>query len=222
MAWQTPIFHGNLKSFVSFDVDQLNEGLSSLILHAYQQIEKGDKNLKRSSGGPDTINQAFYDWQIEARGFEQMVNSREGKNLFGHLIPLLHALADSFFSLVGISPEEIEKRSRGLRGWATVHEGGSFHLPHSHPSHSLSGVYYVRTPPDSGEVIFEDGRGPLPPFDNRIRISPVAGDIILFPSWLLHSVMPTIGDETRISIAFNFDGEWEMTSNIQASMDVAF
>jgi hypothetical protein len=35
------------------------------------------------------------------------------------------------------------------------------------------------------------------------RIKPVEGQIVLFPSWLSHSVEPWDGEEERISIALN-------------------
>jgi uncharacterized protein (TIGR02466 family) len=35
-------------------------------------------------------------------------------------------------------------------------------------------------------------------------ITPEAGTMILFPSWLVHAVMPYRGTRPRISIAFNF------------------
>ena len=33
--------------------------------------------------------------------------------------------------------------------------------------------------------------------------APVPGDMVVFPSWLEHSVAPFLGDELRICIAFN-------------------
>jgi hypothetical protein len=36
------------------------------------------------------------------------------------------------------------------------------------------------------------------------RITPEAGTMILFPSWLIHAVMPYWGTRPRIWIAFNF------------------
>ena len=45
-------------------------------------------------------------------------------------------------------------------------------------------------PDDAGSIIFDDPRGPLPPFDNKLTIRPLAGDLVLFPSWLMHQVRP--------------------------------
>jgi uncharacterized protein (TIGR02466 family) len=35
-------------------------------------------------------------------------------------------------------------------------------------------------------------------------IHPRSGQLVLFPSWLLHAVRPYRGDRERISVAFNF------------------
>jgi len=38
---------------------------------------------------------------------------------------------------------------------------------------------------------------------SQVAIRPVAGRIVLFPSWLRHSVRPHRGDRERVSIALN-------------------
>ena len=38
---------------------------------------------------------------------------------------------------------------------------------------------------------------------DNLSIAPQAGDLLLFPSWLYHSVNPFSIETTRISIAFN-------------------
>ncbi len=69
-------------------------------------------------------------------------------------------------------------------------------------------------PRESGSIIFDDPRGPLPPFDNKLRILPLIGDLIIFPSWLVHQVSATYGNEERLSIAFNVPGSWTSTVGI--------
>jgi hypothetical protein len=43
-------------------------------------------------------------------------------------------------------------------------------------------------PDDAGSIIFDDPRGPRPPFDAKLTLRPLAGDLVLFPSWLIHQV----------------------------------
>lgn len=86
----------------------------------------------------------------------------------------------------------------------------------------VSGVYYVSVPEDAAPIIFSDPRGPHPPFDGTETIRPVAGDLILFPSWLQHQVPPTPGDDPRLSIAFNAAGRWSSTAGISADVPLDY
>ena len=101
--------------------------------------------------------------------------------------------------------------------WAAVQERCIAHLLHIHKDALLSGCYYVSVPPGAGELIFEDPRGALPPFGNRIVHSPSAGELILFPPWLAHAVAPSCadpGDGLRVSLSFNLMGSWDVTSDV--------
>jgi len=103
-------------------------------------------------------------------------------------------------------------------GWANISETGAFNTMHTHPGMTWSGVYYVDTGDspgqnDSGILKFMD---PSPgsaasflPFLARAtpQIQPVAGLMLLFPSYVPHSVLPHRGSRSRISIAFNFRSE---------------
>lgn len=102
--------------------------------------------------------------------------------------------------------------------WANISESGAFNTMHTHPGMTWSGVYYVdagESPGqnDSGVLRFMD---PSPgsaasflPFLARVspEMKPVAGLMVLFPSYVPHSVLPHRGSRPRISIAFNFRSE---------------
>ena len=102
--------------------------------------------------------------------------------------------------------------------WANISETGAFNTMHTHPGMTWSGVYYV----DAGESPGQNDSGilkfmdPSPgsaasflPFLARAtpQIQPVAGLMLLFPSYVPHSVLPHRGSRPRISIAFNFRSE---------------
>ena len=78
----------------------------------------------------------------------------------------------------------------------------------------LSGVYYVRVPKGGDSIVFKDPRPQTtiisPPVSERNEYNSIhatltveTGLLIMFPSWLAHSVEPNQGDEERISISFN-------------------
>lgn len=98
--------------------------------------------------------------------------------------------------------------------WVNVNYQGYAHHRHSHPNNLLSGVYYVKIPPGSGKIVFEDPRpqaGVLVPAFSEITPQNSAkhsfevaeGRLLFFPSWLQHSVEAQAAEEERISIAFN-------------------
>lgn len=98
-----------------------------------------------------------------------------------------------------------------LRIWGTVLGSAGHQDPHHHPSGWVSGVYYVRIPPEIGDTSqagwIEFGR-PDPFFgssaitDLRL-VQPQEGEMLLFPSYVWHRTIPFTGDRPRVSIAFD-------------------
>jgi uncharacterized protein (TIGR02466 family) len=98
--------------------------------------------------------------------------------------------------------------------WANINYPGSFNRKHTHFNSMLSGVYYPRVPENSGQLVFTDPRIQayiitLPVTkktgltSRHIRRTPLAGEFIIFPSWLEHSVEINDSEEERVSVAFN-------------------
>ena len=101
--------------------------------------------------------------------------------------------------------------------WANVNYPGGYNRPHLHPNSLFSGVYWIKTPVKSGNLMIYDPRpgihttmpgrkeGPLPhQFWREIHYTPRAGTIVMFPAWLWHEVRPNESNDTRISVSFNF------------------
>ena len=98
--------------------------------------------------------------------------------------------------------------------WAIVNIGGSANLRHQHGNSTISGAYYVRAPENCGDIVFYDPR-PAPVYSypsakkpNSLNaqvnaISPKEGALILFPSYLDHSVNENLSKNERIVISFN-------------------
>ena len=99
--------------------------------------------------------------------------------------------------------------------WMNMNPVGGYNAPHTHPGAHWSGVYYVSQPEveqgNSGMIEFLDPRTDLPnwrmlkapAFRLKTRFRPMPGDLILFPSYLVHWVYPNETDEERVTIAFN-------------------
>ncbi len=98
--------------------------------------------------------------------------------------------------------------------WANVNAPGAGHRMHSHPNNFLSGVYYVKAQAGADTVIFHDPRAQTgimrPPVteltaDNtdQVVVKVSNGTLLVFPSWLQHSVDANRSDAERISVSFN-------------------
>ena len=101
-----------------------------------------------------------------------------------------------------------------LYGWAAVNRKGHYNTTHVHPMSTWSGTYYI----DAGDEA-PDAPGAQLELSHPITASPMTffpsilpsarlvrpetGLIILFPSYLQHSVRMYGGERPRICVAFN-------------------
>lgn len=103
-----------------------------------------------------------------------------------------------------------------LHAWASVCRRGDYYRLQNQPGYHWSGIYFVDpgTPnpdnPHSGLLEFQDPRGgvdmirmPGDPFGRPLSITPEAGQILIFPSWLHHWTNAYDGEGERIAIYFN-------------------
>jgi uncharacterized protein (TIGR02466 family) len=101
--------------------------------------------------------------------------------------------------------------------WANINPPGGYNRAHTHPNSLWSGVYYVKAPINSGHLKVEDPKpcinisrpkrkqGQLPKhLWNEVHFEPIAGRLIMFPSWLNHCVDTNQSNDIRISVSFNF------------------
>tara|TARA_X000000950_G_C13814866_1_gene619328 strand:+ start:111 stop:707 length:597 start_codon:yes stop_codon:yes gene_type:complete len=98
--------------------------------------------------------------------------------------------------------------------WAIINTGGSANLRHQHGNSTISGAYYVRAPINCGDIVFYDPRpAPVYSHPNVVNpnllnaqvngISPKEGALVLFPSYVEHSVNENKSNEERIVVSFN-------------------
>lgn len=100
--------------------------------------------------------------------------------------------------------------------WANRNGPGDYNTQHVHPNSFLSGSYYLKVPPESGNIEFVDpvrervmfGYPMKPDFTQqprRIVYRCREGLLVMFPSWLSHGVQPNRSQDMRLSLAFNID-----------------
>ena len=129
----------------------------------------------------------------------------------------LHALCDyvsraaaSVLQFLRIGESAIEITG----SWANLYAPGAAHRAHSHPNNYLSAVYYVRTCSGADTINFHDPRSQpgviRPPVTeltsantDQVVVRVRNGTLLVFPSYLYHSVDANASGATRVSLSFN-------------------
>ena len=141
-----------------------------------------------------------------------------------NLADFVHGTLSGFIaSMNSYGKEDMDGFEFFYDAWFHVTRTGGYQSNHFHPNACWSGIYCVDPGdpvpdrPESGQVKFYDPRGPgahmhFDPgnreLDPRYSTTPVylehqAGQLVIFPSWLLHEVLPYLGQRERVVVAFN-------------------
>ena len=170
---------------------ELSDAIDANVLATLEQLRRNLPTLNPGDG-----------WQSE-----QTLHQRDE---FRDLISCVSNVAKSILRFLRISQEAFE-----ITGcWATVLAKGAIHKSHSHPNNFLSGVYYVRTHPGADTINFHDPRSQTgvirPPVveltaenTDQVVVRVTNGTLLMFPSYLEHSVDTNVSAEERISISVN-------------------
>lgn len=176
----------------------------------YKEINKG--LLKRVREIKDTVPTGGQTWigrPYNTCGTFNIVDDSEFSVIISEVTNLVHLYA----SRLGIDI----KRNRFVctEGWLNVYNQQDFQEFHHHAGHQFSAVYYIKTPPNSSQIIFETPLAPdMKPLpitlhsyitDTRAKYDVTEGQVIVFRSNLRHCVPNHQGTDERISLAFNFD-----------------
>ena len=112
---------------------------------------------------------------------------------------------------------DIKKQEVKITGmWAVINKKNSSNAMHIHSNNYISAAYYVKAPINCGDIVFYDPkfaatyRYPKISKTNKLNsnivsFQPKEGMLVLFPSYLQHSVNVNKTDEERIVISFNIN-----------------
>ena len=230
LRWCTPIWRERLAS-----CETHNAALLATVLRSFQSFSAAaQRKLPAASKAltQSEVNDRFFEWQ-RVRAFQHAVPGLAHSPEFTWLEENIAKAAVQTLRAAS-APENVvsavELGSLGIDAWAAVHAHGADHGAHVHEGVMLSGVYYLQTPADAGVLRLHDPRtecfatsvGATDDDDGGGRdfsahdvvITPRAGDLVLFPPWLRHSVDPTPGDEERVTLSFNVHGTWEISLDV--------
>ena len=103
--------------------------------------------------------------------------------------------------------------------WVNINEKHHYNDWHIHPFATLSGVYYIKHDGiESGDILFKHPEHPQmsalhwPPemvevynaaTSGVVNITPKSNMLLIFPSWMNHSVEANLKNDPRISVSFN-------------------
>jgi uncharacterized protein (TIGR02466 family) len=142
-------------------------------------------------------------------------------NLFESDAPSIQSIKDAAETAVVETTRKLNTKfdpaefNLKLFAWMNANPVGGYNAPHTHPGAHWSGVYYVAQPDveegSSGMIEFLDPRFDLQhwkildasAFRPKLTFRPSVGELIVFPSYLMHWVHPNQSDEERVTIAFN-------------------
>ena len=163
----------------------------------YEIKEKDEKGMPRSNvGGWHSNDELYKDEEFKSTVGYILLKAKE---CFGHL-----DVQDKYV------PE-----MTGL--WGIINPPGSRNNIHTHPYNYLSGVYYLKVPQKSGNLVFLDPRpqaevlSPPKKKDASIHIAhsvdyePKENSLIFFPSLLQHEVKINTSNKDRVILSFNIN-----------------
>ena len=78
--------------------------------------------------------------------------------------------------------------------WGMIYKKGDYAIEHDHWPALWSGVYYIKAPTNSGDLLFSQLKQRITPKDNMM---------IIFDGGTRHSVEENLSNEERIAVSFN-------------------
>lgn len=204
----TPIFSTPICALELPNAERLNRELRSLLLS-----KEGDATANRYTSM--TIPKGLFESEVSLFSWPDA--------------PIVHlraqvwqAISAYVATLNGYQIADLNNIHINSHTWFHITRRGGYFSLHNHPMASVSGVYCVHggtsdpDQPNSGMLRFHSPLAPVNMFidlgnarlSGEFSQSPYAfslraGQLILFPSWIMHEVLPFFGDDERITIAFN-------------------
>ena len=115
------------------------------------------------------------------------------------------------------APELGTQVSKIVSMWMMINGHKHYNREHAHAGCKIRGVFYIKTPPNSGNIYFLNPSGEMArwAFGTDYRPNAYVSDcyqpsiekfMYMFPSWLVHSVDPNLNEnDERVAISFNIN-----------------
>ena len=140
------------------------------------------------------------------------VDTKQIKPLIDEIMKDANTLAEVHSLNVDLAVDQI---------WMNINGFKDYNILHNHPMSIFSGVYYIKTAENCGNIEFEHPAIDVlsfahwwlnftewNKFNSRVQwLLPAENILYLFPSWLKHRVDANMSNENRISMSFNITGK---------------
>ena len=202
---QIPLFPTNvyiIKNIISDDYNQL------LLDRVYELEKETPSKFKSNTGGFHS-----HEFLPQDKLFENLFNEISTqffrilkRNVIGNREMGITKVTARINTILRIDKLSIP------HGWININRKRNCNARHSHPGCWYSGVYYVKKPKNSGELMMVNNHNSVLEENADIyfnefvhaELKPSTGDLVLFPSHLEHSVQRNISNKNRYSLAFNY------------------
>ncbi len=197
------------------DVDRWTIATHTLFPTALVVFDLQEKNTLN----PELLD-LIYRLQAADPGHTSLKSNVLGWHSRGNLFDLVEmqafkAVVDAAIATVATQIGYADIAIRAANCWANINPKYASNKIHDHANCLFSGVYYVKTPPDCGSLMFYDPREAKtfykPHVDqftaytaDAVAHTATEGLLLIFPSWLKHGVEPNLGEGDRVSISFNY------------------
>ena len=189
--FSVPIFHYKLENY-----KETNKELLNYILELQKNNKTG--NIHSNIGG----------WH--SQNFD-IVNQGPPINFLNKIKDYLKHIISNEFGW-----KYVPNKQRIVAMWAIINKKSSFNVMHNHQNCYFSSTYYVKKPKSSGDITFFDPKEAktyrFPKIEKyteysseAVTIKPEEGDLLIFPSYLYHSVSENLSEDDRVVISFNVD-----------------
>tara|TARA_R100001244_G_scaffold110630_1_gene81778 strand:+ start:1478 stop:2047 length:570 start_codon:yes stop_codon:yes gene_type:complete len=180
---------------IGIGVTTFNEDLKKLEKYSYKLKKKSKSRIISNQGG----------WQSPSIG------TREIPKETTPLILKIEEAVQEYSELF-----KFKKRIKFSNMWININSYKDSNLIHTHPGCLISGVYYIKTPKNCGNIRFKQSSNidyhlhdeKVTEWNSLNTISwslpAIENTLYLFPSWVEHLVTLNYSKEDRISLSFNY------------------
>ena len=191
LFFSTPVWTSKINNFESVN-NEMSEYISSL----------------RKTDPLGVVKSNFKGWH--SKNFD--LQNKEPKNF-------IEAIKNNINNSLTSMNWDLHSQSVKIKSmWAIINEKSAWNQKHHHSNSDISAAYYVEAHDNCGDIVFYDPRParvykhPIAIESNDLNatvnsVKPEPGLLVLFPSYLEHSVKPNMSDKKRIVISFNLSLE---------------